>query len=66
MMIGTQSQPDLVLVALGRAMLCLDCEIISNCKGDECPACRGHSLLSLTKILGGSLKVGQDGSPKAA
>jgi len=65
-MTGVQSQPDVVLIALSRAMLCLDCEIIINCKGDECPACKSHSLLSLTKILSGSLRFGEDGSPRAA
>jgi len=65
-MFGVHNEPDVVLVALSRAMLCLDCEIISNCKGDECPACKGRSLLSLTKILGGTLRLGEDGSRRAA
>jgi hypothetical protein len=37
------------------AVFCLDCEVISNSQGDECPVCSGRSLLSLARILGGSL-----------
>jgi len=37
------------------AVFCLDCEVISNAQGDECPVCKGRSLVSLARILGGSL-----------
>jgi hypothetical protein len=40
---------------LWNAVFCLDCEVISNSQGDECPVCNGRSLLSLARILGGSL-----------
>ena len=58
----TQNKPDLEIVLLSRAMLCLDCEVISESRGDECPACKSHSLLSLVRVLGGSLR--QDQSAK--
>lgn len=41
---------------LRRAVFCLDCEVISNTRDDECPACSGHSLLNLARALGGSLR----------
>lgn len=37
------------------AVFCLDCEVISNSRTDECPVCDGRSLVSLARILGGSL-----------
>jgi hypothetical protein len=37
------------------AVFCLDCELISNSRGGECPICNGRSLVSLARILGGSL-----------
>ena len=40
---------------LWNAVFCLDCEVISNSRGDECPVCNGRSLVSLARILGGSL-----------
>jgi hypothetical protein len=42
-------------VPLGTAVFCLDCEAISNSRGDECQACGSRSLVSLARILGGSL-----------
>jgi hypothetical protein len=43
------------IVALPRAVLCVDCESISTSHTDECPVCSSRSLLSLAKMLGGSL-----------
>ena len=37
------------------AVFCLDCEVIREAQGDECPVCNGRSLVSLARILGGSL-----------
>jgi len=37
------------------AVFCLDCEVISSSRGDECPACKGRSLVNLARMLGGSL-----------
>jgi len=56
MLIERQNTPDLRIVLLNRAMLCLDCEVISQSRNDECPACGSRSLLSLARVLGGSLR----------
>ncbi len=40
---------------LWNAVFCLDCEVISNSRSDECPVCNSRSLVSLARILGGSL-----------
>ncbi len=43
------------VVSLQNAVLCLDCESVSDSRSDECPKCGGHSLLGLAHVLGGSL-----------
>lgn len=40
---------------LWNAVLCLDCEVISNRRGNECPVCNGRSFVSLARVFGGSL-----------
>jgi len=40
---------------LWNAIFCLDCEVISNSRDDECPNCNGRSLVGLARILSGSL-----------
>jgi hypothetical protein len=40
---------------LWNAVFCLDCEVISSSRGNECPACKSRSLVSLARMLGGSL-----------
>lgn len=40
---------------LSNAVFCLDCEVISNSRSEECPVCRSRSVVSLARMLGGSL-----------
>ena len=42
-------------VPLQSAVLCMDCETISNSPHDECPACGSRSLWNLSRIMGGTL-----------
>jgi len=51
----TQKRLDKDGLPLWNAFFCLDCELISNGSGDECPVCSGRSLVSLARILGSSL-----------
>lgn len=53
MFAGTRSQPE--FVPLSNAVFCLDCEVISNGRCDECPACNSRSVVSLARMIGGSL-----------
>ncbi len=48
-------QLSLESVALESAVLCADCEIISNSGGETCEICGSRSLLSLGRVLGGGL-----------
>ncbi len=47
---------ELSSVPLLEAVLCADCEIISNSSGERCEICGSHSLLSLGRVLGGSIE----------
>jgi hypothetical protein len=51
----TKSRFDKGGLPLWNAIFCLDCEVISNSQGDECPVCKSRSLVSLARMLGGSL-----------
>ena len=43
------------LIRLQRAVLCADCEVISETNNGHCCACASRALLNLSRILGGSL-----------
>lgn len=43
-------------VPLLEAVLCADCEIISNSAGETCEVCGSRSLLSLGRVLGGCIE----------
>jgi hypothetical protein len=43
------------VLPLSNAVFCLDCEVISSSRGDECAACKSRSLMTLAEMLGGSL-----------
>ena len=52
---GSQLWLDINLVRLQRAVLCANCEVISESKNGHCPVCGSQALLSLGKLLGGSV-----------
>ena len=43
-------------VPLLEAVLCADCEVISNSGGEACEVCGSRSLLSLGRVLGGCIE----------
>jgi len=45
------------LVRLQSAVLCANCEVISEGTNGHCAACGSQALLSLSRILGGPLDV---------
>jgi hypothetical protein len=47
--------PVLSSLPLQEAVLCADCEVISNSGGENCQVCGSRSLLSLGRILGGCI-----------
>ena len=50
-----RNHPDENILPLWNAVFCLDCEVIGNSRGDECPSCKSRSVVSLARMLGGSL-----------
>ena len=52
---GTRNRLDAGVLPLLNSVFCLDCEVISCSRGDECAACKSRSLVSLARMLGGSL-----------
>jgi hypothetical protein len=53
----TRNHLDAGVLPLLNAVFCLDCEVISSSRSDECPMCKSRSLVSLDRMLGGSLLV---------
>jgi hypothetical protein len=51
----TRNHLDAGVLPLLNAVFCLDCEVISTSRGDECSACKSRALVSLARMLGGSL-----------
>jgi hypothetical protein len=51
----TIEKPDVSAISLQSAVLCADCEVISDSPNDTCRVCGSRSLLSLSYILGGAL-----------
>src|SRR6516164_9864201 len=51
----TTNQNGASALPLSNAIFCLDCEVISNGRSEECPACKSRSVVSLARMLGGSL-----------
>jgi hypothetical protein len=44
------------LVRLEKAVLCANCEVISEGVNGHCASCGGQSLLSLSRVLGGTIE----------
>lgn len=42
-------------IPLPNAVLCVDCELVTETRFAVCPVCGGHSLLSLATLMGGAL-----------
>ena len=52
--VGVQS---LNTVALNNAVLCADCDVVSDSPHDKCLVCGSRSLLNIAKILGGNMPM---------
>ena len=47
------------LVRLQKALLCANCEVISEGLNGHCTGCGSQSLLSVSKVLGGTIESKQ-------
>ena len=52
---AAKSETTLNTVPLVNAVLCADCEVISDSSGEVCSVCGSRSLLNLGRVLGGSV-----------
>lgn len=52
---STHSARWLNAVALQNAVLCADCEVVSDSPHDECMVCGSRSLVNICGMLGGNL-----------
>lgn len=52
---GTKPPADLSAVPLQTAVLCVNCECVTGGRKDRCPVCGSPSLLSLARVIGGTL-----------
>jgi len=52
---SVQLCPSPNLIRLERAVLCANCEVISETKNGRCAACGSQAILGLCRVLGGSL-----------
>jgi hypothetical protein len=53
---GADTEEGMSAVPLLTAVFCVDCETISNSPHDACTVCGSHSLTSVFRMLGGSLR----------
>jgi len=53
---ATSSEERVGAVPLLNAVFCVDCETISNSPHDVCTICGNRSLISLFRVLGGTLR----------
>ena len=49
------SVPSLNAIALKNAVLCADCDVVTDSPHDKCLVCGSRSLFNIAKILGGNL-----------
>lgn len=47
--------PFIHAIHLGDAVLCADCDVISESLNDQCSACGSHSLVNVERMLGGCM-----------
>jgi hypothetical protein len=59
-----RKEPGLILISLERAVLCVNCEEVSNSAGRRCGSCGSDQLLKLASLLRGPWQPGP-ASPSA-
>ncbi len=54
--VGREIEQEMSVVPLQNAVFCVNCESISNSPHDVCEVCGSRSLVSLFRVLGGTLR----------
>jgi hypothetical protein len=50
-----ENEPPLNAISLKNAVLCADCDVVSDSPHDRCRVCGSRSLFNISRILGGML-----------
>ena len=58
--------PELISMPLSRAMLCTNCERVSNSRQLRCGVCGSNIVLALATVLGGEDPTPPEPTPSAA
>jgi len=53
--VGDSAPETLNAVALKNAVLCAECDVVSDSPHDRCMVCGSPSLFNISRVLGGSL-----------
>lgn len=64
MHLETKKKTDSDAVPLLNAVLCVDCECVTDGRFDKCLVCGSRSLLSIAKIVGGTLLTHEPNGPR--
>ncbi len=59
---GREVSEEMKVVPLQQAVLCVNCETVNNSPHDSCKVCGSRSLVSLHRMLGGTLGGNDDHS----
>jgi hypothetical protein len=62
----TDAWPAVSLIPLQHAVLCADCEVISEGTNGHCAACGSQATISLCKVMGGTVAVPERASVRRA
>jgi hypothetical protein len=54
----TESRLNANLICLRKAVLCANCDVISDGANGHCVACGSQALLNLSRLLGGAIDTG--------
>lgn len=63
--IAAKALAETQVVPLMEAVLCVDCEMLSNSTHGHCPACGSRALLSVSTVFGGPLHAKSEIGNKA-
>jgi hypothetical protein len=63
---NTENRPTVNLIPLQDAVLCADCELISEGANGHCAGCGSQATISLSKVMGTTAAAGREAASSAA
>ena len=65
-MMDNESKVELNAVRLQQAVLCVNCDVISDSRNNHCMVCGSNSLLPLARVLDSAERVSAPVAPRVA